>query len=112
MTIKVSILLFYQRVFPTSRFILITRIVLGCVVAWWITTVLVQVFECNPIHGFWDTSIPSTCLNATRFYTGVAVTNILTDFAILCLPVRMIWNLQTSHHQKIGLMATFLTGAL
>ena len=110
--IKASILFFYQRVFPTPNFVLITRIIGGFVVAWWVVVVIIQVFSCNPIHGFWDTSTPSTCVNPAHFYIAVAVPNILTDIIMLCLPVRMVWRLQTSPVQKIALSLTFLTGAL
>lgn len=56
--------------------------------------------------------IPSKCINAADYYTGVAVPNILTDIILLCLPLGMIWRLQTNVIQKIALSITFLTGIL
>ena len=107
-----SILLFYKRVFSSPKFILTTKILGGFVIAWWIVVVIVQIFSCNPIRGYWDASIPSKCINAADYYTGVAVPNILTDIILLCLPLQMIWRLQTSFMQKIALSITFLTGIL
>ncbi|KAM0794296.1 hypothetical protein BDR22DRAFT_792637, partial [Usnea florida] len=109
--IKISILLFYQRVFPTRRFKLATRTLGGLVVAWWITVVTIQIFSCHPVNGYWDISIPSQCLKGAEFYISVAVANILIDIVMLCLPLRMVWRLQTSTMQKLALSMTFLTGA-
>ena len=110
--IKLSILLLYQRVFPTPKFVLAIRIVGGFAVSWWFVVVIIQIFSCNPIAGFWDIDIPSKCIDPAKFYIAVAVPNILTDIVMLCLPVRMVWRLQMSRAQKIQLSLTFLTGAL
>jgi len=110
--IKISILLLYQRVFPTPRFVLATRIVGGFVVAWWIVVVIIQIFSCSPIAGFWDISVASKCVDPAHFYIAVAVPNILTDIIMLCLPLRMVWGLQMSQAQKIQVSLTLLTGAL
>lgn len=80
--------------------------------AWWIVVILIQIFSCNPVNGFWDTSVPSTCVNAAHFYIAVAVPNIITDVIMLCLPLQMVWRLQTSLIQKIALSFTFMTGGL
>ena len=80
--------------------------------AWWIVVVLIQIFSCNPVNGFWDTSVPSTCVNAALYYTAVAVPNIMTDIIMLCLPLQMVWRLQKSLAQRIALSLTFMTGAV
>ena len=73
----------------------------------------VNVFQCVPIRGFWDRTINPTCgVNDTQFFYGQSIPNILTDIAILALPVRFIWHLQTGRAQKVLLMGTFVTGGL
>ncbi|KAL9608354.1 MAG: hypothetical protein Q9167_006810 [Letrouitia subvulpina] len=109
-TIKLSILLFYRRIFTTKNFILVTNLTGLVVIAWWIAVVFTQIFSCRPIHGFWNRAVESTCIKPTPYYVGVAVPNIATDIVLLALPVRMIMGLQLSTGQKIGLTATFLTG--
>ena len=111
-SIKISILLFYRRLFDVQLFKLITAVIGGVCIAWWLAVCLVGVFECNPIYGIWDSSAQSTCIDAPHYYIGVAVPNIITDITILVLPVRMVWRLQTSLGQKIALSLTFLTGSL
>lgn len=92
--------------------ILATRIVGGVIAAWWIALIIVQVFSCDPIHGYWDPSIPSDCVNAARYYTAIAIPNILTDVVLLALPIRMVWRLQLRLGPKIGLSIAFSTGIL
>lgn len=111
-SVKLSILLFFQRLFPVQRFTVKVRITGAVCLVWWIAVIAIQIFSCKPIHGFWDRSVPSTCVDRKLFYVGVAVPNMITDIIILALPVRMIWRLQTTPGQKIGLLLTFLTGGL
>ena len=111
-TIKISILLFYRRLFAVARFILTVNIVGAVAVAWWVVVMIIQIFSCIPVNGFWDLSVKAKCVNPAHFYIAVAVPNILTDFIILCMPLRMIWRLQTTPAQKVALSITFMTGAL
>ena len=111
-TIKLSIILFYRKLFNGPTFKVIAAILSGVVIAWWLAVILVEVFSCHPISGMWDTSVNSTCVDAVHFYIGVAVPNVATDIAILVLPMRMVWRLQTTLGQNIALSLTFLTGGL
>ena len=112
MTIKLSILAFYQRIFAIPRFLLITRTVGTVVIAWWLALSMVAIFSCRPVHGFWDRKIEPKCINTEAFFIGNALPNILTDIVILCLPIRMVWQLQTSLGEKVALTATFLLGGV
>ena len=112
MTVKVSILLFYRRLFITAKFKLATNIVAVIVVLWWIAVLLAQIFQCRPIQGIWDSTIKASCVKKSTYYIGVAVPNIVTDVALLCLPVQMVWHLHTNLVHKIALTFTFLTGGL
>ena len=110
--IKISILLFYKRLFETPTFRLLTHFV-GClVVGWWISVLLVNIFTCHPISGYWDHSIESTCIHAKSFYMGSSIANIIIDAVILALPVHMVWGLHTSKAQKIALTFIFMLGSL
>jgi len=86
---------------------------LGAIVlAWAIACVAGVIFSCNPVNGFWDRSIPSTCIDSTKFFIGNAVPNMVTDTAILVLPVRMVWRLQMSKKRKVAVSGMFLLGSL
>ncbi|PYH90482.1 hypothetical protein BO71DRAFT_433807 [Aspergillus ellipticus CBS 707.79] len=51
-------------------------------------------------------------LNPRTTFIGSAVPNIVTDVALLCLPVRVIWGLHSNLSQKITLTSIFLMGSL
>ncbi|KAG8528432.1 uncharacterized protein KY384_007350 [Bacidia gigantensis] len=110
--IKISILLFYHRIFGVSRsFRLANWIVLGLVCAWCVATSLVNIFQCIPIKAAWERTIhDSSCINNNASLLGTAITNVLLDFAILVLPITPIWNLALTVRQKLTLTAIFLLG--
>ena len=113
LTIKLSVLSLYRRIFSVPKFKLAANIVQGVVIAWWIAVILVSIFSCNPINGFWDKLYTkSKCINTEHFFIGNAVPNIATDIVILILPLREIWHLNTQRHQKVALSFIFLLGGL
>jgi len=45
-TTKISVLLFYRRIFITKRFTLVANILLAVVTMWGIASILVSIFDC------------------------------------------------------------------
>lgn len=99
--------------------------------------ILVTVFQCNPVSGFWNRNVPADCaVSDYAFFIGNAVPNIITDVAILSLPLpcktqcdlcsllrtkqellietnlSVIFRLHRTMSQKIGLAGVFLLGGL
>ncbi|KAH8885978.1 hypothetical protein GQ53DRAFT_845118 [Thozetella sp. PMI_491] len=112
---KVAILLLYLRVFVAERKIWIgTCIVLGVVVANYVCTGLIATFTiCQPFAFKWDKTIPGGhCANLMAAYRYISIPNILTDLAILILPLSPLYRLQLSPVRKFGLLVTFLAGSL
>lgn len=110
--IKISILLMYARIFPTRGFY-IAAIVLGAIAtSWVIAIVCVSIFQCTPIAKTWDPTLPGTCINLKGSFIGNAVPNILTDIAILSLPVRVVWQLHSTLTLRLSVIALFLLGSL
>ena len=69
--------------------------------------------QCRPVQGFWDKSIVSRCsVNVYAFFIGNAVPNIVTDWALLILPIPYIWRLHQVRVQKIALCGVFMLGGL
>ncbi|KAI0382387.1 hypothetical protein F5Y04DRAFT_45423 [Hypomontagnella monticulosa] len=109
--VKLSIIALYRQLFPTRLMLTSTTILAVLVTMWGIALVLVSIFSCNPISGFWDHSIPSTCINLQWFYIGNAIPNILTDAALLCLPMRDIWSVRLDRHSKVAVSILFALGS-
>ena len=112
--IKVSILLFYYRLFGVRKQFKITLfVVLGLVCAWCIAIVLIDIFQCVPVQAAWIRPYPnSRCIDNNASLLGTAVTNVILDIAILVLPLSPIWNLALTIRQKVTLSAIFFVGAL
>ncbi|KAK7926577.1 hypothetical protein PG985_003575 [Apiospora marii] len=111
MLVKLSVLQMYLRIFPSRNFKIMSYTIGAVVIAWWIAIVAVCVFQCNPIPKAWDQSLPGTCIDLKASFVGNAIPNIVTDIAILALPVGQVWHLQVNITQKISLLFMFLLGS-
>ncbi|KUI66386.1 hypothetical protein VM1G_11396 [Cytospora mali] len=116
--IKLSILALYRHIFPT-RFIKVSSVVLGTfILMWGISGVLVIIFSCQPIifscqpiHGFWDSTTRTKCVDSKWFFIGNSIPNIIADVILLLLPMRDIWKLQLHLRSKIAVSLIFLLGS-
>ncbi|KAI4209736.1 MAG: hypothetical protein LQ351_007332 [Letrouitia transgressa] len=114
--VKYSILAFYSRLF--AKAIRVPVFVLGSIVtAWGIAVLLVSIFQCTPVDGFWNrvkipppSPLPKCIVDEYAFFVGIAVPNIVTDAALLALPIPYIWRLHRSQSQKIALAGIFMLG--
>ncbi len=52
------------------------------------------------------------CFEGDASYKASGVFNVLSDFAILVLPMPTLWNLQMSLRRKLLIMGVFATGFL
>lgn len=113
-TIKLSVLCFYHRIFPFRRVTIIGSLLGLFVIAWCITYLALIVFNCKPIRYFWDKSIPGgKCIGdgfLESYLLGAA--NIVTDIAVLALPIPWLLRLKLGRGKKMALIATFVIGSL
>lgn len=106
---KISILCLYHRLFPTPVFRRAT-VLLGVIcVLWLMAAEIVFGLQCMSILGFWDKRAHS-CIDVERYFLSTNITETIIDFAILCLPLRVVSSLQLPPRQKTVLYMTFLVG--
>lgn len=114
MTIKLSILNFYNRIFgvyQTFRYILI--VMGGFVVAYSIAGVLGTILQCMPMSSLWlPGGSPFRCIHFSMLILPIGILNVITDITILCLPVALVCRLQISKPRKWMVLATFSLGGL
>lgn len=114
MLVKISIVTSYLRVFPTVLFRRIMYALSAAIVAVWICSILVTIFQCNPVQGAWDFSLPRNCLPIVKFFYFATSFSIFTDFLLCTLPLPVFWKLKLPARQKyivsvlfgVGLFAT------
>lgn len=111
---KFSILLLYCSLFQSKRFALYAKIIAAVVVAWAVGSIFGVVLHCVPVEGYWDLQVRRCwwCIDSVKFFAGNAIPNIITDTAILVLPMPKIWHLQLSTQRKIVVSGMFLVGSL
>jgi len=110
---KVSILLQYLRVFTTKQFRVFCWALLGFVAVYSTWSVFASIFECMPVAYFWDKTIKGGhCMNQYAVYFTGAAVNIVTDFAIIILPMPVLRRLNLPLKQKRALMLVFALGGL
>lgn len=74
-----------------------------------ITVVAVQ---CRPLQFIWNHSLDGVCIDTWTFYIAGSAPSVVTDFAILILPLPAVWNLQMGTPQKVSVAGMFLLGSL
>ncbi len=118
-TTKFSILLFYRRVFVNQSTSLHFRIAWHAILVWtffWgFSTFFAAAFQCDPPSYYWSKythKSHGSCLNLTVLLVVTASTNIVTDVALLILPMPVVWNLKVELSQKFAVCGIFLLGGL
>lgn len=109
---KVSLIVLYHRIMNrTTLYKWALYILSGIVCGYSIALVLALIFACNPIAKSWDVSITGgSCIDRNGVYIATAVTNIITDLALILLPVPVVITLQMPRIQKVGLLMLFTIG--
>ncbi|CAD6448648.1 e65e15e7-e58f-4bd6-a05a-23b24e3531a6 [Sclerotinia trifoliorum] len=115
LSIKISILLQYIRIFTAG-----TRDLMfwSCHALMWMTVVFyvillfMTIFLCTPVPKFWNVLETGHCLNMNYVFLATGTANTISDFLIILLPQPIIWRLQMSFKEHVGVSAIFSTGLL
>jgi len=118
--IKISILLFYRRLVPSSvspAFAWATRAIIASVVAYIIAFEAILLFGCRPINAFWNQVDPAwkkankyQCPDELSVLFAANTTSIVQDFLAFLMPLLLFRKLQLPFRQKIILQAIFGIG--
>lgn len=110
MLVKISIVASYLRVFPTKIFRWTMYILSTAIVAVWICSILVTIFQCKPIRGAWDFTLPRNCLEISKFFYFSTAFSIFTDFSLCTLPLPVFYSLKLPTRQKVIISSLFAIG--
>lgn len=81
-------------------------------ILWWIGTVLADSLICLPVAHLWNPEIPAHCGNKQLLDIIPPIPWIVTDLAILLMPMPMVYKLHVPGFQRLGLAGLFLLGGL
>lgn len=87
--------------------------VIVLVVAWGITAIIGNTFQCWPVQYFWIKHIHGDCMSGQNtFFIIIGSVSLAQDVLILCLPLPIVWKLQTPLRQKIEITLLFSIGCM
>jgi hypothetical protein len=113
MAVKTSILVFYltltrnQKVFRWANYVTLAVVnVAG------LALTMVNVFQCRPVSAAFYSTVPSgaKCTDIVTLYLSSSPVNIITDLAILFLPMPILTQMRLPYKQKVILVITFSFG--
>lgn len=107
---KLSIISSYHRLFPTTS-LRRTMYTLGLfIILVWICNIFTTIFQCSPVKGAWDYSIPAKCISVMKFYYFTTAFNILTDLLLCTLPLPLFWKLKLPFRERFIVSVLFMLG--
>ncbi|EFY87032.1 putative L-fucose permease [Metarhizium acridum CQMa 102] len=115
MATKTAILIFYLRLAKNTQTVLryASWATLAVVNVAGIVLTFMNIFQCNPVAAAWKTTTddgPTQCIPLLTEFICAAPVNIVTDLAILALPIPVLTGMRLPSRQKTILVITFTLG--
>ncbi|KAL8677795.1 MAG: hypothetical protein Q9186_005802 [Xanthomendoza sp. 1 TL-2023] len=115
---KISLLLFLYRIFQVDKRFRIASWIVGVVLVIWSTvTLFLTIFACRPVKASWNLKLmkdPKTKCHPKAWDTSniYGFCNIITDFALIVMPLPLVWRMQMNRKKKFGIAVVFASGFL
>ncbi|KAI9691980.1 MAG: hypothetical protein M1820_009632 [Bogoriella megaspora] len=109
---KLAVLYVYHSIFVNKVDLLGCKIVGVFIILSTLAEVPISVFQCTPVHGLWELNVTAKCIDKAAFIRYGPIPNMLTDIALMVLPIRTIRTIQVPLRVKIGIFITFLMGSI
>lgn len=114
--IKMSVIMFYHRIFSIFRFNLLLYACSFLVIGWFIGVMVVNLVQCHPTPYFWEQygskDVKGSCIDVEAYFMGNGIAEAITDFIILCAPFYHVWKLHMPTPQKLAVAGIFSLGLL
>ena len=103
----------YRRVFVDLT---LSRIMLAngaIVIAFWICSIFVSIFRCNPVSAAWDFQNPDAhCIDTVNYFYVAGAVNGITDLVLCVAPLPLVYQLQITRKEKVIISVLFGLGFL
>ncbi|KAK2017652.1 hypothetical protein LZ32DRAFT_635239 [Colletotrichum eremochloae] len=113
--IKISILLFYQRIFVTTASSFKASLIVGYFLSISYPIIIWTTMgnACKPVSFYWNQFIgeKGECIDINTFYLALGIINMLNDIIILLIPIPQILGLQMSGRKKLAVCSIMLLGS-
>jgi hypothetical protein len=110
---KLVVVLLYLHILTNKHERMAAKILIVLISATWFSYTVAAMCQCTPFAFNWNKTVPNgKCFNIEVYANSSSVPNIITDLAILILPLRTVWGLKISVGRRVGLLIIFLTGSM
>ncbi|THV53661.1 hypothetical protein BGAL_0045g00200 [Botrytis galanthina] len=113
--IKISVVVFYKRIFTSRSFIICANTVLGMISLYMILSFFLFLFSAHPVAAYWNTTPEligtQFILDVPNLVIACAAVDIFLDIAVLSLPFPVIKGLHMPTEKKVYVSGVFLLGA-
>ena len=113
--VKISILLFYRRLFIIRPFKIASGVLMAVVASWAIAFTIATVAQCQPLAYFWEyfeLEYPGHCIQVRLMYQALAYSDLLLDVLVLVLPIPMVISLHMPWKTKIKVLDILMLGSV
>ncbi|PQE11060.1 choline transport protein [Rutstroemia sp. NJR-2017a BVV2] len=104
---KLSTLFYLRALTPDSGYAVVNRAIEIFVMAWAVSAEVAIVFQCGVPEPF--AILSNHCFSPLAFWDVIGSLDIFTDFAIVCLPIILVWELQMPFKRKAVVFMAFGT---
>lgn len=112
--VKIALLTLLARVFePYPRWTFVIRITLAVVLAYYIPAFIIKARICNPVSTYWNgTDTGGSSLDQGKIIVADSAVSVVTDLAILVLPLPLTWSLHMPMEKKLKVIGLLSAGGL
>ncbi|CAL5875176.1 uncharacterized protein PFLUO_LOCUS9480 [Penicillium psychrofluorescens] len=108
---KISLIILYHRIMKKQKiYVMALHAITAVVMGYSISIIFALILACHPVSRNWDPTVEGECVNRTALYIATAVTNIVTDLALITLPIPLVLRLNMPRSQKVYLFLMFVVG--
>ncbi|RYP12243.1 hypothetical protein DL765_007428 [Monosporascus sp. GIB2] len=109
--VKIALLVLIARVFGSvhKKALYAIYSLLGLIVLYYVSGLIVKIRICQPVSAYWRGETDK-CLNQSAIITTDAIISVISDLAILCLPLPLTWSLQLPFKKKLRVIGILCAG--
>jgi hypothetical protein len=102
---KISVLPMYVAIIPIPSMIKWAKALGSLILLWNTSNIIAGFLICRPLSKNWNFAVPGTCGSKPGFYFAMGIINLITDGAIIVLPMPYLYRLQLATGRKVLAMA-------
>ena len=114
LVVKMSLLLVLARIYRPFRGVIAVYVILAMNTVYYITILFVKAFACTPVSTYWKVAseINRSCLDRSAVIVADSVISVVSDIAILVLPVIFTWPLKMPTLAKMKVITILGLGGI